>query len=494
MGKKLLFSLEMNGKKVHTLEELKENFDIGKVLTYAENGQLARWLRDRGAAEMAAKIDSLDKTSEEFAKGVCEAVLGETSEAFLQQIVKAKAQKEQAERIRMEEEKAAAEQMEAERAEQERKREEARKMKLPAVLVKGDMIYHVADNRLIACMEEPGFYSSAFGLYGSGRFYREGGVVQEAEDIYYLKEKEDNEYVLNRMNLATREDVEMCEMEDSQLFGVRNHKLFYQAHSSKRKMEIMEMDLNTLQKRIHKIDASLGLWHDRGSRKNYLIDETGKHFYCCAAGGVAEIDLEQDTISEILPFVGICSNDACQWHANWGIGRSSFLVHKAAKDEWDDFRNRRVVESQCFYFDMDTKSVCRLEKLEEAIYSFAANLYQYVLDICCGERKVYWLAVTGEYTWEPRDIKELRVMEYDIATGASLQRAYLDCRHWNKELASKLDLFVSSDYLYLYNYESRLSHAYNVHALYQPCESWRFPLDTWNVERLINDGAEYEYV
>lgn len=133
MGKKMLFPLEMrNGEKVYTLVELREKLDVGRLLEYAENGRLEKWLQDREAVEMAAKIESLDKTSEEFARGVCEVILGEVNEEILSRIADAKVEKEAAkakkeeaakaaaEQRRIEEEQAAAEQL---RIEKERKKE-----------------------------------------------------------------------------------------------------------------------------------------------------------------------------------------------------------------------------------------------------------------------------------------------------------------------------------------------------------------------------------
>lgn len=93
--KKILFPLEMqNGVKVHTLEELKEKFDVGRVLEYAGSGQLVKWLRDRRADDIAEKVESFDSTSEEYAREVCEAILEKVNEEVLRQIEEIKEQAE----------------------------------------------------------------------------------------------------------------------------------------------------------------------------------------------------------------------------------------------------------------------------------------------------------------------------------------------------------------------------------------------------------------
>ena len=58
--KKLKLPLEMaNGKQVRSLQELRDNWDLEKVLGYYLNGRLAKWLNDRYYAEEAEKIQQL---------------------------------------------------------------------------------------------------------------------------------------------------------------------------------------------------------------------------------------------------------------------------------------------------------------------------------------------------------------------------------------------------------------------------------------------------
>ena len=62
MAKKIRFPLEMdNGIQVRSMEELRNNFSLGRVLTYVQNDKLEIWLRDRYENNIADAIAQLDK-------------------------------------------------------------------------------------------------------------------------------------------------------------------------------------------------------------------------------------------------------------------------------------------------------------------------------------------------------------------------------------------------------------------------------------------------
>lgn len=69
MAKKIKFPLEMaSGVQVRSLEELKENFELEKVIEYYMNGKLFIWLKDRyydNEADQISKLDSKDKNLKE---------------------------------------------------------------------------------------------------------------------------------------------------------------------------------------------------------------------------------------------------------------------------------------------------------------------------------------------------------------------------------------------------------------------------------------------
>lgn len=73
MKKKIRFSLKMeNGVEVRSIEELKENFSLPKILLYIENGKLSTWLKDRYCDDIADAIDRLDKNDSEYHKKICD--------------------------------------------------------------------------------------------------------------------------------------------------------------------------------------------------------------------------------------------------------------------------------------------------------------------------------------------------------------------------------------------------------------------------------------
>lgn len=70
---KVKFPLEMaNGVYARTLEELKQNFDIKKVMSYFLDGRLKTWLEDRYYDVEAEKIGILNSNDEDLAQKLCE--------------------------------------------------------------------------------------------------------------------------------------------------------------------------------------------------------------------------------------------------------------------------------------------------------------------------------------------------------------------------------------------------------------------------------------
>jgi len=76
MSKKIRFPLKMaNGADVRTIEELRENFDLESVLGYYASGKLVTWLSDRYYDTESEKISSIDASSGDLNKQICE-ILG----------------------------------------------------------------------------------------------------------------------------------------------------------------------------------------------------------------------------------------------------------------------------------------------------------------------------------------------------------------------------------------------------------------------------------
>lgn len=75
MAKKIKFALEMkNGVKAYTLDDLQQNFDMGRAVGYFLDGKLVKWLEDRYYEELAEKVGGLDKDASGFHRALCEAL------------------------------------------------------------------------------------------------------------------------------------------------------------------------------------------------------------------------------------------------------------------------------------------------------------------------------------------------------------------------------------------------------------------------------------
>lgn len=71
--KKLRFPLEMeNGAEVRTIEELRDNFSMEKVLMYFSDGKLIKWLRNNYLDEEAEAISELDPKDPELNRKICD--------------------------------------------------------------------------------------------------------------------------------------------------------------------------------------------------------------------------------------------------------------------------------------------------------------------------------------------------------------------------------------------------------------------------------------
>ena len=67
--RKIRVPLELaDGTKARSLEDLKNHFDLGSVLTYCGNGKLLTWLRDRNLDNEADAVEALNHTAPDFQK------------------------------------------------------------------------------------------------------------------------------------------------------------------------------------------------------------------------------------------------------------------------------------------------------------------------------------------------------------------------------------------------------------------------------------------
>lgn len=73
MAKKIRFALEMkDGVEVRTIEELRENFSLEKVMFYFSNGKLVTWLKDRYLDDLAAEVEALEADNDSLPEKLCE--------------------------------------------------------------------------------------------------------------------------------------------------------------------------------------------------------------------------------------------------------------------------------------------------------------------------------------------------------------------------------------------------------------------------------------
>lgn len=72
MKRKIKFPLIMKeGVEVRNIDELRENFDLEKVISYYLEGKLQRWLQNRNYEEELSKIKELNTSSDKFIKNLC---------------------------------------------------------------------------------------------------------------------------------------------------------------------------------------------------------------------------------------------------------------------------------------------------------------------------------------------------------------------------------------------------------------------------------------
>lgn len=101
MAKKVRFPLEMeNGVEVRSMEELRANFSLSRVIEYLKNGKLVTWLKDRYANDVAEALEKIDIGDNQVAKKVCEVFGVEFDEAAQEDLEKAAERSERVEQLK----------------------------------------------------------------------------------------------------------------------------------------------------------------------------------------------------------------------------------------------------------------------------------------------------------------------------------------------------------------------------------------------------------
>ena len=71
MAKKVRFPLEMeDGVEVRSMEELRDNFSLSRLLEYFNDGRLVTWLQDRYENTIAEEIAAINPNEEDVEKKI----------------------------------------------------------------------------------------------------------------------------------------------------------------------------------------------------------------------------------------------------------------------------------------------------------------------------------------------------------------------------------------------------------------------------------------
>jgi hypothetical protein len=350
------------------------------------------------------------------------------------------------------------------REEQERQKEIERAKQPPMLLENNEGLYAVDGNKLKYHHDDKGIC----------------GYAQEADIIYLLQMDEHYKFFLHEINVNTREDKKIVETQRKYIYGIRNHKLFMIYHNNdERCIEIDEMDLDNHQIKPHKFAINnIKRGNDSILFKPCVIDESGSHIYCCredddysriSAGYVADLNLEDDTIHKLVEL----KHGTWLGNDKWGVGQNSFVV----RDHYCD-------NERCIYYDLDSKQLCNLPKLEEFFKSLYNKTRNWVNSLCCDKGKVYFLIgidTDDNLQYEP---SKYRLMEYDVKTEEIVERAYVTREEVGKDLwvDARWDMVINNNYIYVNEFKFGQS------------KSLRFNMDTWKSEKLIKKDNEYIYV
>jgi hypothetical protein len=492
--KRILFPLEMNGTKVHTLEELKKNFNVENVVEYAREGRLAKWLRDRGHNDVADALERLDKEQEDYANNIGRAVFGAQMDVTVQRQINIYLEHELQRKNEEKEEKYFIEQL---------------KKEPPTVLFNTNGIYYVHDWRLICCKSIP---STELGV--DPEFEPKHGLVQEETRLYYLKNvtKKDflTDYYIGEINLDTGSEQLICKIDNHiRILGIRHHTLYYikgldrlRTRKDAGNWVICELSLDTLEQKQHKIpvvdddyngvEAEIfKLGYENICSSIYVghsmtypcVDADGRHVYCLIGDGsyddwgyVADIDLNQDTFLKLTePIKSRFYSNAELFTTQFGF---LFWTESDAVQQ-----GKYPINSVINWYNLITHKMQRLTGLEDVVNESWEFKYKLM---CCGEGKVCWLEEN-----ESDEHINYFLYEYDMKSGVITERAHLrksDFYRTNEDPVE--EIFISRHYLYIVG---RTEDYYGRHDE-PPFNSWRFPLETWDSEKLIRNGNDFLYV
>jgi len=101
MAKKVRFPLEMeNGIEVRSMEELRNNFSLSRIIGYINDGKLVTWLQDRYESEAAEAIAEINLNLEDSAQKICEIFGVEYDDSAEEEVEKAEERKRKMELLK----------------------------------------------------------------------------------------------------------------------------------------------------------------------------------------------------------------------------------------------------------------------------------------------------------------------------------------------------------------------------------------------------------
>lgn len=443
--KQIRFPLEMkDGKKVNSLDELRENFSISKLQEYFLDGRLTVWLRHRSLDVLAEGITNIPKEADDSLEQICRILEISISDEVMEEIERYKDKAEETEDVDEENETLEAEEVIGDTGPVEEKEN--------VFFRANDGIWLDTGESMTEVLHREERYNFSLGR----------GFAAEGDELYIicdlrLRSKRAEQYAIKRYNIRsgsweiivtlTEDEKESGEKKNLYyILGIRNHILVYW----ERKRYHKEINLHTLniltrESKNLTIPSSVAVgWEpfqmlsldpfDRIYSKNppFLIDAMGTHIYSWEIvynkNCLAKIDLESGKIERL------CTD----W---FGLARIC--------DEGAVFR--RYVHENCYFYNFKKRELKRIP------WSLNRNVYYH-------KGKVYCIANYNK--------SQLYVSEYNPSTEESkeIKKFTVD-----RNMDSIPDIRVSNDKVYVY-----LRESYN-----SPLPDYRIDMNEWFIEKLV---------
>lgn len=306
LKRKIIFPLEMkDGKKVYSLDELRDNFSVSQIQHHFLNGRLEVWLSDRHLEELAEQIRLIQKEDENALVNVCE-VLGITlDEVVMNQIeeLKSTSEKEDADNIiSLKDETEKLEEIENSDIENETDE--------PLIFWDTQGIYLDDSNEIREVLRHE-HYEAFFNNYESDLAAEGNYVYLKCRVKQYSKQYEIRRYDVRDLSMkviCTLEEPETngISINNYSIFGVRGDTLYCGAHNRlPHDLMICTITISTGEIEEHHIQQEKEFNEfNKNIYMNAKIDVTGKYIYTSNQGNLMEIDLTHNVSKCIFRYSG----------------------------------------------------------------------------------------------------------------------------------------------------------------------------------------------